>query len=66
MWGVRVGGRGRFRCGCVIPATRSGAHTVRYATLCSSHGEGLTLRTLFIRSAIGIVRDTVKALSERR
>ena len=66
MWGVGMGRRGRYRCGCVVRATHSGGGAVRYAPLCLSHGEGFALRIRLIRGVIGMARDAVKTLSEHR
>ena len=66
MWGVGMGRKGRYRCGCAVQATHWGGGAVRYSPLCLSHGEGFALRTLLIRSVIGMARDAVRTLSERR
>ena len=66
MWGVGMGRRRRYRCGCVVRATHSRGGAVRYAPLCWSHGDGFALRTLLIRGVIGMARDAVNTLSERR
>ncbi len=61
-----MGGRGRYRCGCVVHAPHSGGGAVRYAPFCLSHGESFALRTLLIRRVIGMARDAVRTLSGRR
>lgn len=64
--GVRAPG-GRYACGCRLDVARGTHGGVRVVPACGRHGEGLALRTAFVRALGRAVSGFVKrGLARRR